>query len=141
MTWPLGDEELLLLSVNTLSHQAAEQGPAARCTQPGSWSCHTRGSVCMGRAQLQQCSPAWDIKQAETTGSPSKGARLCGHPAEQSPQGPSTMVFCSCGHTWFRRTAVNAQSTWQMGRICRYFLSCSECQKTKSKVIRSLNRV
>lgn len=141
MTWPLGDEELLLLSVNTLSHQAAEQGPAARCTQPGSWSCHTRGSVCMCRAQLQQCSPAWDIKQAETTVTPPRELDSVVTLLNSHPRARARWWFCSCGHTWFRRTAVNAQSTWQMGRICRYFLSCSECQKTKSKVIRSLNRV
>lgn len=132
MTWPLGDEELLVLSGNIRLQSrdlqlAAHSLGAAAATLGAQFACAEHNS--------QQGSPAWDIKQVETTGSPSKGARLCGHPAEQSAQGPSTMVVLFLWPHLAQNNCSEPSEHTAMGRTCRYFLPCSECQKTNSKIV------
>lgn len=130
VTWPLGDEELLLLSVNTAEPSGCRAGTCSWLhTAWSCWSCHTRGTVCVCRAQLQ---PGTSNKVKPQAAPPRELDSVVTLLSSQ-PRARAQRWFCSCGHTWLG--TVNPQSTWQMGRTGRYFLPCSECQKTKSKVI------
>lgn len=104
------------------------------------WSTKAAGTVAAtlkagAEQNPQQRKPCRDAKEVETAGSPSEGARVCGHPAKLSSWGPGMVVVLLWPHLAQNNFGKTPQSTWQIGRTCRYFLS-----KPTSAVSAKINR-